>query len=255
MARQRNVWGTVRKLPSGRFQARYNVAGEVHRAPTTFGTKREADAFLAGVRADLTRGRWSDPRAAAVPLRDYATRWVTQHPGLRPRTVELYESELRLHILPALGDVAIGGLTVGRVRAWRSAMLAAGSPGPSTVAKCYRLLRAILNTAVEDELISRNPCVIKGAGVERAPERPVVTIAQVYELADAIGPRFRAMVLVAAFAGLRLGELQALTRQRVNLLHAEINVVEQLHELRGGKVVTGPPKSDAGVRTSPSPPH
>ena len=56
MARQRNVWGTVRKLPSGRFQARYNVAGEVHRAPTTFGTKREADAFLAGVRADLTRG-------------------------------------------------------------------------------------------------------------------------------------------------------------------------------------------------------
>ncbi len=184
-----------------------------------------------------------------MPLRDYATRWLAQHPGLRPRTVELYESELRLHILPALGDVAIGELTVGRVRTWRSTMLATGSPGPSTVAKCYRLLRAILNTAVEDELIARNPCVIKGAGVERAPERPVVTIAQVYELADAIEPKFRAMVLVAAFAGLRLGELQALTRERVNLLHAEIRVTEQLHELRGGRVVTGPPKSDAGVRT------
>ena len=113
MARQRNVWGTVRKLPSGRFQARYKVDGEVHRAPTTFGTKREADAFLAGVRADLTRGRWSEPRAAAVPLREYATRWLAQRPDLRPRTVELYESELRLHILPALGDVGLAELTLG----------------------------------------------------------------------------------------------------------------------------------------------
>ena len=103
-----------------------------------------------------------------MPLREYATSWPAQHPGLRRRTVELYESELRLHILPALGDVAIGELTVGRVRTWRSTMLATGSPGPSTVAKCYRLLRAILNTAVEDEVIARNPCVIKGAGVERA---------------------------------------------------------------------------------------
>lgn len=249
MARQRNVWGSVRKLPSGRYQARYTVNGRAHSAPTTFATKREADAFLAGVRADLGRGRWMDPSAAAVPLRAYAERWLAQHPGLRPRTRELYESELRLHILPTLGDVAIGELTVATVRSWRATMLAAGSPGPSTVAKCYRLLRAILNTAVEDEVIARNPCVLKGAGVERTPERPVVTIAQVYELADVIEPRFRLMVLLAAFAGLRLGELQALTRRRVDLLHGEIEVVEQLHELRGGQVVTGPPKTAAGERT------
>jgi hypothetical protein len=54
------------------------------------------------------------------------------------------------------------------------------------------------------------------ARVERAPERPVVTIAEVYELADAIQPRYRAMVLLAAFGGFRLGELQALPRARVN---------------------------------------
>ena len=211
-------------------------------------TKREADAYLAGVRADLGRGRWIDPAAAAVPLRTYAERWLAEHPGLRPRTRELYESELRLHLLAALGDIAVGELTVAKVRSWRAAMLAAGTPGPSTVAKCYRLLRAILNTAVEDEVIARNPCVLKGAGVERTPERPVVTIAQVYELADAIEPRFRAMVLLAAFGGLRLGELQALTRRRVNLLHGEVEVVEQLHELRGGRVMTGPPKTAAGER-------
>jgi hypothetical protein len=44
MARQRNVWGTVRRLPSGRFQARYTVNGRSHTAPSTFETKREAHA-------------------------------------------------------------------------------------------------------------------------------------------------------------------------------------------------------------------
>jgi hypothetical protein len=49
-------------------------------------------------------------------------------------------------------------------------------PGPVTVAKAYRLLRTILNAAVEDGLLVRNPCTIKGAGVERSPERPIATI-------------------------------------------------------------------------------
>ncbi len=60
----------------------------------------------------------------------------------------------------------------------------------ATVAKCYRLLRAILNTAVVDEVIVRNPCNIKGAGIERTPERPVATTTQVWALADAVEPRF-----------------------------------------------------------------
>lgn len=38
-------------------------------------------------------------------------------------------------------------------------------------------------------------------------------------------------------------------RRRVDLLHGEIDVAEQLHELRGGQVVAGPPKTAAGERT------
>lgn len=86
-----------------------------------------------------------------------------------------------------------------------------------TVAKAYRLLRAILNTAVEDGLIRRNPCRIKGAGIERSPDRPVLTVTQVYALADAIGPRYRVLVLLATFASLRWGELAALRRYDVDL--------------------------------------
>ncbi len=55
------------------------------------------------------------------------------------------------------------------------------------VAKSYRLVKAILKTAVDDELIRRNPCRIKGAGKESAPERPTATIEQVDAVADAMG--------------------------------------------------------------------
>lgn len=62
------------------------------------------------------------------------------------------------------------------VRTWRAAMLKAGKPGPTTVAKSYRLLRATLGTAVEDGLIPKNPCAITGAGVDHHDERPVATV-------------------------------------------------------------------------------
>jgi hypothetical protein len=76
-----------------------------------------------------------------------------------------------------------------------------------TVAKAYRLLKAVMNTAVEDGMIRRNPCRIKGAGQEESPERPVLTTAQVYAIAEAISPRYRAPVLLATFGSLRWGEL------------------------------------------------
>ena len=109
----RASWGSVRKLPSGRYQARYRVDGKMVAAPTTFRTKRDAEAYLSTVRADMERGTWVNPAAGKVTLRAYATRWLEQRPDLRPRTVELYEGELRLHILPVLGDLELAKITPG----------------------------------------------------------------------------------------------------------------------------------------------
>jgi integrase len=117
------------------------------------------------------------------------------------------------------------------------------------VSKCYRLLHAIFATAVEDGVVPRNPCVVKGASAERPAERPVASIGEVFELADAIEPSFRAMVLLATFCGLRLGELRALRRRHLDLLHRTVSVVEQYQELADGTLVLGPPKTDAGRRT------
>ena len=123
------------------------------------------------------------------------------------------------------------------------------------MAKAYRLLRGILNDAVEDGLLTRNPCTIRGAGIERSPERPVASIAQVYGLADAMEDRYRLMVLLATFCGLRLGELLGLRRDRIDVLHRRVIVNEQRQELSNGTRYDGSPKTDAGVRTVALPPH
>jgi integrase len=221
----------------------------------TFRTKREAETFQAQQRADRSRGGWVDPRACSISFSEYAASWTANRVNLRPRTRELYESLLRVHLLPRLGPVDLGDLTTSVVRTWHAGLIAAGRPGPTTVAKCYRLLRTMLATAVEDGILVKNPCVIRSAGVERSDERTVATVPQVVALADAIDPRYRAMVLLATFCGLRFGELAGLTRDRLDLLHRRVTVTEQMQELSNGDRAAAPPKTAAGRRVVALPPH
>ncbi len=173
MARRRRRFGRVRELPSGRFQARYpGPDGLLRAAPQVFMSRTEAEQWLSVVESDLLRGTWIDPAAGRVLLAEYAERWINERPGLAPKTRVLYGGLLRLHIKPTLDDVSVADLTPARVRTWRKELLDSGT-GAVTVAKAYRLLKAVLNTAVDDELIRRNPCRIKGAGTERSPERHV----------------------------------------------------------------------------------
>ena len=91
-----------------------------------------------------------------------------------------------------LGLIELGQITPSRIRTWRADMISAGKPGASTVAKCYRLVHAILATPVEHGIVMRNPCIVRGASTERPAERPVATIGQVFEIADSIVPELRA---------------------------------------------------------------
>jgi integrase len=151
------------------------------------------------------------------PAPAYAERWLAQRPGLRPRTIELYSWLLARHIAPHLGGVPIGNVTPEMVREWRASLLSSGV-SESAAAKAYRLLRAVLMTATEDRIIPRNPCRIRGAGDEKPAERHVLTVAQVYDLADQMASlRFRALILLATFASLRWGEAIALRRCDLDL--------------------------------------
>lgn len=144
----------------------------------------------------------------------------------------------------------VAEVTLARVRRWRKKLLDSGV-SEVTAAKAYRLLRAIFNTALDDGLIRRNPCRITGADRETSPERPVLTVAQVYALADAIGPRYAALVLLATFASLRWAELAALTRADIDLGACTVRVIRQIDYPPGGGHSFGPPKSKAGRRLVP----
>jgi integrase len=99
-----------------------------------------------------------------------------------------------------------------------------------TVAKAYRLLRAILNTAVRDKRLSENPSQIRGADQESSPERPVLSVPEIYRLADAIEPRYRALVLLATFGNLRWGELAGLRRRNLDLDSRCVRVTETVYD-------------------------
>jgi integrase len=241
-------FGTARRLPSGRWQVRYHDrAGIRHTAPRTFPSKADANRYLAQVEADLLRGAWTDPRLARITFGEWVERWWPTTADLRPGTRTFYDYLLRRLLLPAFEDTPLGRIDPMTVRSWLAGLHELGEVTPTTIAKAYRLLRRILYVAVEAGYLPRNPAVIKGAGLERAAEMRHVSIPQLHALGEAVPGRYRALVLVAGYGGLRWGELVGLRRRRVDLAGARIHVVEQLAEV-AGKFIVSPPKTAAGQR-------
>ncbi|GAA4010322.1 site-specific integrase [Streptomyces marokkonensis] len=244
---RRRRFGAVRQYRSGRWTASYlGPDGERNRAEETFETKKDAEIWLSQVEADLSRGDWRAPDAGAVNFGVYAEKWVEER-ELAVRTEDLYRHLLRLHILPTFGTFDLDEITAPRVREWRAERLRT-TAAKTTVAKSYRLLKGILETAVDDDLVSRNPCRIKGAGKESAAERRIATVAQVDGLADAIDIRWRLMVYLGAYGPMRPEELAGLRRRDVDLDHMVIRVRVAEPERTNGKRAPGETKSDAGVR-------
>ncbi len=242
-------FGNIRKRESGRWQARYlGPDGVMRTAPNTFARKEEAQRWLTLAEAEIAREEWIAPERARITVQEYSERWIEQRPNLRPRTVQLYEWILRKHITPYIGRVPLGKLDTPAVRDWRAALLAAGA-SQSSAAKAYRLLRAILMTAVkEDEIIRKNPCRIPGADQEKSAERPVLTIRQIFELTEKVPERYRALILVTTFGCLRWGEVSALKRRDIDVQLGTVRVREAFTEQRGKGLVLGPTKSRAGAR-------
>ncbi len=193
-----------------------------------------------------------DPDAGRIAFGEYAQTWIGDH-VLKPRTEELYRGLLKNHLSPAFGKVDLRDIRESDVRHWRKGRLTAGPQqerpfGPVTVAKAYRLLHAILNTATDDRLIRRNPCRIKGAGQEDSPERAVIALATLVELLDRVPPRYRALVLLATFASLRFGELAGLRRGQLDLEGCAVRIVIATAETDDGRLIDDDPKSQAGRR-------
>ena len=207
----KRYFGNVRKLPSGRFQARYTGPdGHTYSArretggPLTFDTRGDAEAWLALRHSEILRNEWlppAAPKAAPITLRRYADAWLTSR-GLEDTTREHYAQLLRDHVDPAFGDLAVTLIAPASVRAWHAEL--AKSTGPTARAHAYGLLRTIMNTAVADELITANPCRVRGAGQSKRVKKIVpATLAELEILTKATPAKYQLLVLLAAWCGPR----------------------------------------------------
>jgi hypothetical protein len=163
-------------------------------------------------------GNFVDPKVGKELLSDDATLWLSTRlvrgRPLSPRTLELYRWQLRKHILPTLGKTQLRHLGTTEVRRWFARINGPDGPGQPTAAKCYRLLRAIMQTATEDGRVAKNPCSIRSAGREEPVERPMITLEQLDAITAAAGERWRSLIEMAAWCGLHFGELAALRKSR-----------------------------------------
>ena len=228
-----------------RYDVRYRAGGRA--VEETFKRRQDAESRVRQIGAERLTGPVADPRRGREKLADFADRWldtrVVKSKPLAPMTKQGYAGLLRRNIAPVIGEYQLARISPAVVRDWYSKLSTIA--GRDQAAKSYRLLRAIFNTAVDDELIGRNPCRIRGGGAERADERPMIEAALVFKLADSISARLRALVIV----GLRTGELLGLRRCDVDLDGARLTVLVQAQQIIGeGRVVSGP-KSEAGQRT------
>lgn len=252
----RRPFGKVRKLPSGRFQASFiGPNGRRQNAPNTFGTKTDADRWLARVRADISRGTWLDEQLGRRTLQEYAEAYLTDNPDVGQRWAETCRRNMRLHMVTLL-DVPLVAITPPVVRSWYSSATR-GTGGKTSIAQSYRFLRAVMNAAVRDDAITRNPCMIPGAGSVKSRERKIATPDQVAELITTISPeRYRAAVVLAAWCALRRGEVCAMRREDVNLTKGTVWVRENHVELLESPVrYNKEPKTPAGKREISVPPH
>jgi integrase len=203
--------------------------------------------FLTGIENDKLRGTWTDPALGRVQLADWYALWRQATVELRPNTEARDERLFRLHILPRFGSMPLVAITQCEVRAWVTHTTRQGL-APSTVRRAYQLLGKVMGAAVDAGMIGQNPC--RRVPLPRIEPREMrfLTPAEVARLADdSIRPTYRALVLLGAYGGLRIGEMAGLRRGRVDLDHGMVEVVEIVTEV-SGYLHFGPPKTRAGDR-------
>jgi integrase len=201
------------------------------------------------VRVAVARGEYIDPALGKITLREYGES-VLASDNLRPSTQAGYEGFFRTHILRRLGDRPIASLRPSDVREFIAAMRRDGV-GESTIAHVYRVLRKILNVAVREERLVRNPALKVPAPKEPTHEAFFLSeeeVARIATEADEGGVLIRFL----AFTGLRIGEAAGLRVQDLNLMRGDVRVERSVSEVRG-KLVVGRPKTDKAIRSVPAP--
>ena len=274
MARRRG-FGEVERRRSAAgvvtYRARYAMP-DGSRHSRTFTTKMDAEAWLAAERTLVDREEWIPPKARQVAqeqrrreaafntVAGFAERYLVDR-GLRPNTIRTYRQLLNTRIYPYFEEMPLIDVSLTEIKQWRASL---DPDAEAANAAAYRLLRAMLQAAEEEELIDRAPPKIRGAG--SAPVRRVAVPATLDEIATIIEEmpdRLKILIVLAAFVGLRQGELLELRRSDVDHRSGWIHVARKIDKdvitgARGacpncGRAISAP-KTTSSVRTVHVPP-
>ena len=219
-----------------------------------FKRKRDAVAYASVVEVDRMTGALIDPHLGRITVGEWWDEWWPTVTNLRPSTRARDAQYFRTHVRPQFGNTPIGKLDRTTIRRWLSQL---GSPSgsdlaPATIHKVVQVFNKTMNAALEDRLIASNPVAKIPLPKVDHQEMRFLTSDEVWRLADAIHPRYRAFVLLAGFGGLRLGELLGLRWDCVDLAGRRIQVSETLVDVEA-QIHFGPPKTKASVRSVPVP--
>ncbi len=236
--RRSSSFGHVEGTAKG-WRSRYTDPSGRRRSKS-FHAKADARAWLSAEHAAILRRQWKAPELTGKTVGAYFDEYVGR-PALRESTKALYQSLWRNHLEAGWAGVRIADVTPATVRAWHRQ--ASKSTKPRALSQSYALLHGTLGQAVDDEVLAINPARIKGAGTPQvAHQGKALTVGEVMAISAEILPRYRTLILVLAFGGLRFGEAAALQRKHVS--DAKLKVERSV---RAG--VVGRPKTDAGIRT------
>lgn len=244
--------GHIVKTPAGTWRANWRDPSG-RQVAKTFRTKKDAAGFLATVESEKSRGTYIDPSAGRTLFRDHARRWEAGR-QVELTTAEAAKSRLRCHVMPQWEDWPLNKISFLDVQAWVTRL--SGKLAPQTVISCFGILSSIMKAAVRERLIAVSPCegVRLPTRRKRATSDTLITREELTgKLLPEIQEQYRALVLTAAYAGLRWGECAGLHWRNIDLADARITVVETAVEVSGHVSMKPYPKTEAGRRIMPAP--
>jgi integrase len=216
----------------------------------TFARKQDAERWETAQRHAISSAGYIAASAGVTPLRVVADAWREQWDAkpLSPKTQQGYASLLENHIIPRWGDVKVSAIDAKGVQAWINDL--AKTRHPETTHHCYTALRQTLKVAVAHKLITTNPCTPDAItlpskkAASATHEQLALTASELRQLIDTTPAHYKLAVKVAGLCGLRAGELWAIRRQDIDLLHAQLTIRFAIKDI-AGHLIAGPTKTHA----------
>lgn len=219
-----------------RYRVRYRTPEGRQTDKRGFLTKKAAEAFANSVEVDKLQGTYVAPAAGRITVGELGPDWLRrQKAHMKPSGHRSYDSAWRIHVEPRWGHTQITKISYSDVQSWIAEL--ADERGASVVHTAHSVLSRILEDAVRDRKLATNPA--KGVKLPRKVRKPsrYLTQAQVWQLAAEAG-RYKALVLLLSYSGLRWGEVAGLRVRDIDFLRRRATVHENAVQV-GTETVVG----------------